>query len=342
MKLNDYIKTLREKRQLTQEQAAEQMAVSVGSIQNWENGRAIPEIQNLVQIAKTYRVEVNSLLQTLARDLDYLSGKIDTIQVCPWVDLLPETFDYYQLENLRLSEVAGELLTLFKLASFWDERQLMSYCLEIEPDKGKLITLLIKLESCRFIELRPTTSAEKENQSPRCALTPLGETCQQWILRHPRYLTSLYELPFNQFLAVCDSVGLLNFVTFQRFSKLDETDTTYSGRFDCHLTRAIQSIVELELCLHERLQGEIIQHFSKNQLIAHSSESWLLALDEAYYSLDFVALTPPEASSSITHTPSLEGVNDDVLSSTTLYRVVVLPTQKALDFMASLNGESVL
>lgn len=52
--------------QITQEDLAEKMEVSLKTVMNWEQGQAIPSVETLMKLAELYHC-----------DLDYLTGRID-------------------------------------------------------------------------------------------------------------------------------------------------------------------------------------------------------------------------------------------------------------------------
>lgn len=61
-KIAENIKTLRKERQLTQEQLAEALEVTVGAVYKWENGRSVPEIGMLMQLADLFEVSLDALV----------------------------------------------------------------------------------------------------------------------------------------------------------------------------------------------------------------------------------------------------------------------------------------
>ncbi len=60
------LKLFRKKSGLTQEQLAEQVGVSRQAIAKWENGDALPDIDNLVALADIYGVTIDSLVRNVA------------------------------------------------------------------------------------------------------------------------------------------------------------------------------------------------------------------------------------------------------------------------------------
>ena len=61
-KIGQFLKELRTKRSLTQEQLAEVLGVSNRSISRWENGVTMPDFDLLIQIAEFYDVEIGEIL----------------------------------------------------------------------------------------------------------------------------------------------------------------------------------------------------------------------------------------------------------------------------------------
>ena len=62
MKLSDKIIHLRKTNGLSQEDLAEKLNVSRQAISRWENGTALPDAQNVLQISKLFQVTTDYLL----------------------------------------------------------------------------------------------------------------------------------------------------------------------------------------------------------------------------------------------------------------------------------------
>lgn len=64
MKINlgEKIRTLRKAAGMTQEQLAEALCVTTGAVYKWESGRALPELEMLVDIAEFFETSVDALL----------------------------------------------------------------------------------------------------------------------------------------------------------------------------------------------------------------------------------------------------------------------------------------
>lgn len=57
-----FIKTLRQERQITQQQLADQYGVSFQAVSKWENGRNLPELALVQRICNDYHVRVDDVL----------------------------------------------------------------------------------------------------------------------------------------------------------------------------------------------------------------------------------------------------------------------------------------
>lgn len=60
--LNENIKFYRKEKNLTQEQLAEAMGVSVGAVSKWENGASAPELSLIMELADFFGISVDALL----------------------------------------------------------------------------------------------------------------------------------------------------------------------------------------------------------------------------------------------------------------------------------------
>ncbi len=68
LSLAENIRTFRKERRLTQEQFAEAMGVTVGSVYKWETGQTIPELGMLVEIADFFDTSMDVLLGYRVKD----------------------------------------------------------------------------------------------------------------------------------------------------------------------------------------------------------------------------------------------------------------------------------
>ncbi|GGC95380.1 helix-turn-helix domain-containing protein [Enterococcus wangshanyuanii] len=63
MKLGNYLKEERNKKNLTQQQVAEKIHVSRQTISNWENEHSYPDLESLVSLSDLYGVSLDQLLK---------------------------------------------------------------------------------------------------------------------------------------------------------------------------------------------------------------------------------------------------------------------------------------
>ena len=63
IKIGAFLKTLRKEKNLTQEQAAEQLGVSNRTVSRWETGTNMPDISLLLVIAELYSVSIPELIE---------------------------------------------------------------------------------------------------------------------------------------------------------------------------------------------------------------------------------------------------------------------------------------
>ena len=80
MDLGKKIMTMRNEKNLSQEQLAEKLNVTRQTISNWENGKFYPDIDSLVNLSKFFNVSVDVLLSYDDKVLDYLKDSTDIVK----------------------------------------------------------------------------------------------------------------------------------------------------------------------------------------------------------------------------------------------------------------------
>ncbi len=63
MGIADKIRSARVKKEYTQEQAAEALAVSRQTVSNWENGKSLPDILSIIRMSELYGTSLDELLK---------------------------------------------------------------------------------------------------------------------------------------------------------------------------------------------------------------------------------------------------------------------------------------
>ncbi len=61
MKLSKNLKMLRIFHEITQEELARKIGVSVQTINKWENGKCLPDVFNLLELSEYYHITVEDL-----------------------------------------------------------------------------------------------------------------------------------------------------------------------------------------------------------------------------------------------------------------------------------------
>ena len=72
MKFGDNLKKMRKKKNLSQEELAEKVRVSRQSVSKWETGDAYPEMNNLLELCKIFKCQINDLVNDSIIDIDSL------------------------------------------------------------------------------------------------------------------------------------------------------------------------------------------------------------------------------------------------------------------------------
>lgn len=80
MNLGKKIMTMRNEKNLSQEQLAEKLNVTRQTISNWENGKFYPDIDSLVNLSKFFNVSLDVLLSYDDKVLDYLKDSTDIVK----------------------------------------------------------------------------------------------------------------------------------------------------------------------------------------------------------------------------------------------------------------------
>ena len=61
-KIGVFLKELRKKKEMTQEQIAEQFNVSSRTVSRWENGNNMPDLDILIEMSDYYEVDLREIL----------------------------------------------------------------------------------------------------------------------------------------------------------------------------------------------------------------------------------------------------------------------------------------
>ncbi|WP_138268410.1 helix-turn-helix domain-containing protein [Anaerofustis stercorihominis] len=78
--IGKFIKSLREEKNLTQEQLAEKLNVSNKSVSRWENGKTMPDLSLLVMICEEFDITISELLNGRRMSIEELKELKDTVE----------------------------------------------------------------------------------------------------------------------------------------------------------------------------------------------------------------------------------------------------------------------
>ncbi|MCQ2741330.1 MAG: helix-turn-helix domain-containing protein [Alphaproteobacteria bacterium] len=94
MEIGEKIRKLRTERQLTQAELAEKIFVSVDLVSKWENGRRIPDSEQISEIAELFGVETDDIFDNEKAILCELSECVDP-EIIMSGEMLKETVEQF-------------------------------------------------------------------------------------------------------------------------------------------------------------------------------------------------------------------------------------------------------
>ncbi|WP_429971445.1 helix-turn-helix domain-containing protein [Fructilactobacillus sp. Tb1] len=90
MNFTDVLKTKRTDQKLTQQQLADKMMISSKTISNWENGKTLPDLDNLIQLSKILNISLDYLLSEdtrLSEDMRKSAELKETKKLINWTTI---------------------------------------------------------------------------------------------------------------------------------------------------------------------------------------------------------------------------------------------------------------
>ena len=122
------MKEARENAGFTQKDAAERLCVSQQAVQQWENGKTVPQADRLVDIARIYRSSVLDVLpkteKLISVEMDYSKEWEETIEYLKNLPVTNELQDVVKENALRYATAASEYYEgrmIYKLSMTEDE-----------------------------------------------------------------------------------------------------------------------------------------------------------------------------------------------------------------------------
>lgn len=81
LKVSENIKRYRKSMDLTQEELAESLGVTIGAVSKWENGNNVPDITTLMELANLYNISMDELLgyDKSTKNVDALAERIENL-----------------------------------------------------------------------------------------------------------------------------------------------------------------------------------------------------------------------------------------------------------------------
>lgn len=76
MKFGDNLRNMRKKHNLSQEELSKKVRVSRQSVSKWETGDAYPEMNNLLELCKIFKCQINDLVNDSIIDIDSLDDEV--------------------------------------------------------------------------------------------------------------------------------------------------------------------------------------------------------------------------------------------------------------------------
>lgn len=150
--LANNLRNLRKKNNMTQEELAERLNVSLGVVSKWERGASEPELASLVAIAEAFRVSVDALIgyemsedspETIVERISVLKNQMKIQEA---VEVINDALIKFP-NNLKIVHCAASLFMLTELSGCGDsyDRAIVLY--------NKAITLLAQDTKGEFSEV---------------------------------------------------------------------------------------------------------------------------------------------------------------------------------------------
>lgn len=119
MEFKTFIKNLRNNLNISQEEAANRIGVSISTIQNWERGDNKPDMNSISNIAKVYKIKVSEILYLLAQELDPTcidNTETETNKLQEYIKVMPSNLDFSPLDGLEFTYQEQQLFLILALS----------------------------------------------------------------------------------------------------------------------------------------------------------------------------------------------------------------------------------
>ena len=119
-KIGGFLKELRQEKQITQEQLAEQMGVSRRTVSRWETGNNLPDLSVLVELADFYNVDLNEIFRGERRSESMDAELKDTLmQAAEYTEGIKKTI----VRRMHLLFICGCIAFVFYLTVLFLEHR---------------------------------------------------------------------------------------------------------------------------------------------------------------------------------------------------------------------------
>lgn len=196
MDFKTYIRNLRNKIGISQEESAKRMGVSISSIQNWERGDNKPDMNSISSIAKVYNVKPSEIIIVLAKEFD---GEDNTMvehnNEDEYKSVLSKSIDYSLIERLQFTEDEQDLFLILALSK--------------ECSSEPLPLMLDKAENYLDIALFLDKLKELGVVTEGLSLTDKGAIILNNIKLSKGKIFDVYSLDFKTFIQLCELYGII-------------------------------------------------------------------------------------------------------------------------------------
>ena len=231
LSLAENIRAFRKERRLTQEQFAEALGVTTGSVYKWESGQMTPELDMIVNIADFFDTSMDVLLGYRVKD-----NRISAIE-----ERLREYCRIRSPEALVEAEKA--------LKKYPNSFEVIHGCAQVYAFFG--VGSKDHSETRRALELYEQAKLLiSQNRDPEISeQTISGEMASAWMLLDEREKSIELLKKYNAGGVYSDTIGLVLALDLKRF---DEAEPYLGGALLLHTIRLVDSVLGYTLVLSHR------------------------------------------------------------------------------------------
>lgn len=203
-----YMKNLREQKGYTQEDAADEIGVSVNTIQNWENNRSKPTLDLMKSIGRAYGVKASEISSKAVEDIEEEIQESYEDTTYKYMHLLPDDVlreienQNFKFPEIKFNKLEQDIFMTLAL-SIQLKSDPMPNILKLDNDIIKIMNILDK-----FKDLIRGFDGE------RLYLTRVGNLVTEVIKNNPDELFNIHNLSIFYFMRLCYELDVLSEKTF--------------------------------------------------------------------------------------------------------------------------------